>query len=648
MHRSTRSTGSAFAGATLLILLLALLLAVPGAAAGRSPAGPSDTVAAEGQKPLAAGTVEIDAEALAAGDLEVSTDPLVGLTGAQLQVRGTGDVRVADGGPAPVPAAESTTAASVRVAEGATPPASPAESALADATGSIVVATLTATAPDGSPRTSSDVVWVDRFAGATLVSELGEQDLRLQRVTSLLHADTVTPAQATTLRAAIRGSTTTSESVTEGGCGGASLCVSGTVRWTDRTGAPHPVDRAPVQVRDQEAGADQVVTTVTTDANGFFSATIDNNDGDGTGRDVYVRVSASGPGFSLAQHIDSGVTNNAASGAALTKNLLANNVADNNTAFSVHAALVIATDEIVRQNGAAFPRVPVVFPADGSYFDGISLHLLALDRWDWDVSLHEFGHYVSARLGIEANPGGSHGFGDNLSDVYGNKSIGVRLAWGEGWPTYFAVSTLRARAGGLGIAGIGDTSYQDTEDAAISVDLETNGTLGEDNEQTVFASLWDLNDPVNEGLDTVTLSRGSIWDTLDAANPTSLSAAYARFSPNRTVEGTNCVFTQMNVSPTITGAGTTVSTTPPTVHWLRGNGGTHANNRFTVKFRSAGGALLFRSTTVTGTSFTPRAAQWNAVLAGAGGTVRISVVATQSDAPATGPYRSCTRSYTVV
>lgn len=639
MTRSNRLLACGLAATSLLAGLVALPSATSGAA--------SATVStAEGAplKPFSAGSVEIDPGSVAGGDVEVAVDPASGLSGAIVEVSATGDARITDGDePAPVTGEASTAVAEVAVGEGA-PAGDLAEAAVADASGTTVVATLTGTTGDGAVRSSSDTVWVDEFAGETLVSELGEQDLRLQRVDVLRRSGAVTADAADALDARVLGDTTSTEVVSEGVCAG--VCVNGTVLWTDAEGGTHPVDRAPVQIRDEETGPDQVVTTVTTDAEGFFSATVDNNDGDATGRDLYVRVLADGPGFTLAQHIDSAVTNNAVTGSVVTKNLTANNTQDNNTAFSVHAALVIANDEIVAQNGSAFPAVPVVFPSDGSYYDGSALNLLSLDRFDWDVDLHEFGHYVADELNIENNPGGFHS-DTNLSDLYGNKSIGIRLAWGEGWPTYFAVSTLRERANGLGIPNVGDTKYQDTEDQVLTDDLEVNATLGEDNERTNMNILWDLYDTENDNRDQVSLGTAAVWDTLDAGDPASLSATYALFSPGRADEGTNCVFSQMNVSPKISGAATTVTNARPTIRWRAGNGGTHPNNRFSVKFRSAGGTLLLAGPTVRTNSFTPSRAQWDSILAGAGGTVRITVVGRQVDAPATGPYMSCTRSYTV-
>lgn len=632
----------------LAVTLVAAGLAVPAlAAAGPvtgSAAAPSPA-RSDGVKPETAGAVVIDPIALAAGRLEVTTDPVDDLTGATVHLAATGDAHLTGGGAtSTVPSESASTSAAVAVTESG--PADPAEAALADATGSTVTATLTGTTPDGETRVATDTVWVDAIAGATLVSERGEQDLRRRRVDALVAAGQLSADEAGALDEQILGAAASSTTVTEGACAGASLCISGIVQWTDRDGGLHPVDRAPVQVRDQDPGPDTVVTTVTTDADGAFAATVGAVDSEGglSGRDVYVRVLADGPGFTLDQHVDSAVTTNLAPGSTLVKDVTAGNVTDNNTAFSVHAALTVATDEVALQNGGPIDTVNVVFPSDGSYYDG-QLNLLELDRWDWDVILHELGHHIAAELGIERNPGGSHG-DQNLSNIYG-KDRGTRLAWGEGWPTYFAVSTLHERAAALGVPNVGDTRYQDTEDADIDDDLEAKHTKGEDNELSVMSFLWDLADNGAEANDAIYLGVDNVWDLLDAGDPETFSQAYPLFSPGGSDDTINCVASTMNISPKIKGTTTTVTNARPTFRWRAGNGGNFPNNRFQVKFRSAGGALLLTSPTVRTTSFTPTRAQWDAVLAGAGGTVQVAVVGRQADTPATGPYRSCSRSFSV-
>src|SRR5205823_3762943 len=81
------------------------------------------------------------------------------------------------------------------------------------------------------------------------------------------------------------------------------------------------------------------------------------------------------------------------------------------------------------------------------------------------VQYHEYGHYVMDSFNFENNPGGAHNIGDCIVQVHGNnKSEGNRLAWGEGWPTYWGTTVQRDFGlPGAGIPTVGDATYTDTE-----------------------------------------------------------------------------------------------------------------------------------------------------------------------------------------
>ncbi|HEY5888658.1 MAG TPA: hypothetical protein VIT24_13060, partial [Acidimicrobiales bacterium] len=175
-----------------------LVVSTPASSEAAPPAPP---LPVDGwSKPVAAGVVQVDAAALADGVVTVATDPRPGLDGASLTVTGTGAV-TADAEVA-VPTEAASMSTSLTVDDGA-PPADPAAAALADASGSTVVATLRASDASGAVQSTSDTVWVDEFEGRTLVSESGEQGLRLQRVAVLEDGGTVTTAEADALAAEI-------------------------------------------------------------------------------------------------------------------------------------------------------------------------------------------------------------------------------------------------------------------------------------------------------------------------------------------------------------------------------------------------------------------------------------------------------------
>ncbi len=89
------------------------------------------------------------------------------------------------------------------------------------------------------------------------------------------------------------------------------------------------------------------------------------------------------------------------------------------------------------------------------------------------------------------------------------KDEGTRLAWTEGWATYYGIYVqLAVDAASFGIPTAGDTRYDDTS-AGFGYDLESNTDVerarGEDSEFAVQRILWDLADTPNDESDTIAL-----------------------------------------------------------------------------------------------------------------------------------------------
>ena len=295
----------------------------------------------------------------------------------------------------------------------------------------------------------------------------------------------------------------------------ATATVSGTVQWKDSAGGLHALPSATIEIRDEEATGSELIATTTTNAAGMYSIEITHDDGPMEGTpDIFVRVLARSAIADIAPtsggttySFDSTTTMDISDG-PLAQNVNIDNgdatVDDNESVFSVHHSLVSVGQYASTLAGSAPSQIDVVFPSTGSFYDPSAgeIHLVQGDRWDWDVIQHEYGHYFMAVHGFVNNPGGSHSFEDNLAQSRGSKDIGVRLAWGEGWPTYFGIaSQLSMGTAALGIPNVGDVVYQDTEDASISLNLETSTGVGEDNEVSVMASLWDLFDANGDGVD---------------------------------------------------------------------------------------------------------------------------------------------------
>jgi hypothetical protein len=124
------------------------------------------------------------------------------------------------------------------------------------------------------------------------------------------------------------------------------------------------------------------------------------------------------------------------------------------------------------------------------------------DEFDDAVLLHEYGHYVLDVYSYDDSPGGPHFLGDS--------SLDLRLAWSEGWATFFS-SLVR-----------NDPSHVDTGGGSVllSFNIETpsfgGATRYDSNELAVAAVLWDAYDAADgdEGAGPLSGLRDAIWSVV--------------------------------------------------------------------------------------------------------------------------------------
>ena len=195
-----------------------------------------------------------------------------------------------------------------------------------------------------------------------------------------------------------------------------------------------------------------------------------------------------------------------------TMDLLITETSGEAAAFNIFDSLVTGLDAMqTRFHRDAPPRLTAVWaPAasEGTYFSP-DLHTIYLvgdptddDGYDDAVILHELGHFVEDVYARSDSPGG----------VHDGSPTDPRLAWSEGFATYFS-SVVR-----------GDARYIDTNAAgAWALDAETgltpaqSGSPNDDiSEDTVTELLWDVgdapepdDDPLAAGQDEVL---GVCWD----------------------------------------------------------------------------------------------------------------------------------------
>jgi hypothetical protein len=458
----------------------------------------------------------------------------------------------------------------------------------------------------------------------------------------------------------------------EGGEGppvtGAFVTISGTIRWTDSAGNTHPVRFAPVEIRDKEDVGSELVATTVTDANGFYSVVINNDDGiDQNGRDIFIRVFARSTGFDIRPQgstntyfLESDVIPDVADGSVWSIDITANNTDEQNTAFAIADALVTASRYVQNLTGSIPSLIEVNFPstlcgASSCYsnpngiIDGDeTLNITGRRRFSQDTIHHEYGHYVSDVYNLDANPGGTH----TINCGWG-KDHWIRFAWGEGWPTYFGTSLQQVTGAiSFGIPYVGDTRYTahnfDTNVVDFWYDLEsTTGapSRGEDDEISVQRILWDLFDSSSDAGDNVNLGDVTIWNILTGATPHTLSAAWNAFIAGRPILDQvrfGAIFSEHNVAPdpTTPPDETVVGTTPPTFEWDANGGVCNDNDRFTVEFYNSDfSSLIFTSAEISTNNYTPAQTDWETIIS-ASNTINWIVRARNTAVPETGIYIS--------
>jgi hypothetical protein len=527
----------------------------------------------------------------------------------------------------------------------------------ADGSGTIVARVRSRARHGSTVAFSRDTLFVLRDGGQVATSARGPQDLQLRQVDQSARRGLLSGLQAALRRDALlgAGATTTSELRATAA---KTTAVSGTVQFMDADGGLHPVRQAPVEVRQSTLNGSSLVATTQTGDDGAYAAALGSGNAanDLSGRNLFVRVLARGPGFTIdgtkgVQRIDSRIVRNVKDGADLKLSLIANNVDDNNTAFSVGEAL-LESDEYVRRIGRPLADIVVDYPTSDitSNFSRGLLHILRDDRFDTDVIQHEHGHYATVVYGIEANPGGPHSAG-NLSKQVASKDKGIRLAWGEAVATYFGASLQQVLGeSARGIPGDGDTLYTDGEDATLKIDIEGSGgeaDFGEDGESAVIRFLWDLFDSADDPGDAVSLGDTALLDPLIGAQATTLSAAYkalvaGRAPRDRALIG--CVAAERKIGPVITrpANGAALSAEPPTLRWIANGAAPYLpSDRFVVQFYDATFTKLLHAEGADETTLTLSPGVWKAIRQGSGGAVNIIVRGIQTLAPQTGPYDSC-------
>jgi len=166
----------------------------------------------------------------------------------------------------------------------------------------------------------------------------------------------------------------------------------------------------------------------------------------------------------------------------------------------------------------------------------------------WDVILHEYGHHIQTQYSLGEEAYYRHysgGYFTEYSDfIFGNnpsKEEGMRITWGESWPTVFSLAITQKYSREIGRVRFVDDSFYDAPNNQglprnnSSDDHETsNSHFGEGSTGSIIAVLYDMYDGFNEKFDKVSLGHKGLWNLVTSAKATTFSqfAQYCYSAPS--------------------------------------------------------------------------------------------------------------------
>lgn len=294
---------------------------------------------------------------------------------------------------------------------------------------------------------------------------------------------------------------------------------------------------------------------------------------------------------------------------------------------------------------------------------GIALHCggeeCEEDAFDWDVVAHETGHVVANEAGMNESPGWSHNGCDDAWTGSRSKEDAAKLAWSEGWATFWGLVALRDQGVPSGLpATIGDNFYDDRTGPPyfvgphISYSLESAGhcdaeARGNTSEYAVQLALWDFWDSGSDHGETTDWTTTAIFNRLWDAKPTTFWAAWQAISSGWTTaqrRSAQIILTEAGFAPSVlTPDHDTTRRCPPKVSWGHGGSSLNPNVNLTLRVTSPSGALL-KSVAVawagnTTYSYSFSLNEWRSWSSNYG-EVWIEIDGRQLGTPDYGPYRS--------
>lgn len=301
---------------------------------------------------------------------------------------------------------------------------------------------------------------------------------------------------------------------------------------------------------------------------------------------------------------------------------------------------------------------PALGPCSSYYTNGViemsgtempSIRNNILSYESWDTVCHEYGHHVEKALRIFNDVGGPHTSGQNLEDAYlynlthnadGTSNgytltstdfmaavyNGTRLAWNEGWATYFAVMCqlydINYKPKST-VPWICDNRYTAANGVDVCLETGTSSstvycTKGYGSEDVVASLLYNLTDSNNDSIDVFSYSPYTLSSLANYYCVTNLSAFLNRlYLTGVNKSNLGLLLQAYCIAPKFayyTGGSATVA---PYFAWALNGGSSYAslsNDTVDLVFYDANGAYLYTIYDIMSSYYQMSLSTWTTIL----------------------------------
>lgn len=324
--------------------------------------------------------------------------------------------------------------------------------------------------------------------------------------------------------------------------------VSGTLKWTDEDAGVHPLIGAIV-----EASAGGLSIQTITDEKGYYEIGY-NNIWQTSSGNISIYVYAKGENVSV-MGTDGGIycytyeTNAKRTSLSFSKTFSPTEGDLGKAMMVFQGAYNFSEQAKILNDGSAISFCSFRYPGiagESSYYSNGVVNVSSNERFNdgypsyfaaWDVLGHEYGHHIQQYFDLNSSPGGGHGSPENTIDykileeddsgklkysIEQAKEYGLRLAWGEAWPTYWSTVAQSHFSDDLKtIYTVGDTVY--TSPHGLYVVDAYEKCYGDADEIAIQRVLYKLYSSETDDFDKFSLGEEKMWEIIKSSKKNSFS-----------------------------------------------------------------------------------------------------------------------------